>query len=35
MDILPYYLLEEITFPRLQASKFYSRVTKSLSESLG
>ncbi|KAF4125308.1 DNA repair exonuclease SbcCD ATPase subunit [Geosmithia morbida] len=35
MDILPYYLLEEITFPRPHASKFYSRVTKSLSESLG
>lgn len=30
--ILPDYLLEEITFPRPHASKFFSRVTKSLTE---
>ncbi|KAI5466553.1 chromosome segregation protein Csm1/Pcs1-domain-containing protein [Mariannaea sp. PMI_226] len=34
MDILPDYLVEEITFPRHQASKFYARVIKSLTERL-
>jgi hypothetical protein len=32
IDILPDYLVEEITFPRLHAAKFYSRVVKALSE---
>ncbi|PHH58648.1 hypothetical protein CDD81_4957 [Ophiocordyceps australis] len=32
IKVLPDYLLEEITFLRSQASKFYSRVTKSLTE---
>jgi hypothetical protein len=32
LDVLPDYLVEEITFPRTQASKFYSRVVKSLTE---
>ncbi|KAM4064756.1 chromosome segregation protein csm1/Pcs1 domain-containing protein [Hirsutella rhossiliensis] len=32
MELLPDYLVEEITFPRSHASKFYSRVIKSLSE---
>ncbi|EFY86092.1 chromosome segregation protein (Pcs1), putative [Metarhizium acridum CQMa 102] len=32
--MLPDYLVEEITFPRTQASKFYSRVIKSLTERL-
>ncbi|KJZ78112.1 hypothetical protein HIM_02749 [Hirsutella minnesotensis 3608] len=32
MELLPDYLVEEITFPRSHASKFYSRVMKSLSE---
>ncbi|KAH7244611.1 hypothetical protein FSOLCH5_012009 [Fusarium solani] len=32
MDILPDYLVEEITFPRPQASRFYARVVKSLTE---
>ena len=32
MNVLPEYLLEEITFPRNQASKFYTRVTRSLTE---
>lgn len=30
--MLPDYLAEEITFPRPQASKFYSRVVKALVE---
>lgn len=30
MDILPDFLVEEITFPRPHASKFYARVIKSL-----
>ncbi|KAI1436325.1 chromosome segregation protein Csm1/Pcs1-domain-containing protein [Xylaria sp. CBS 124048] len=30
--ILPDYLVEEITFPRLHAAKFYSRVVRALSE---
>jgi hypothetical protein len=34
MDMLPDYLVEEITFPRPQASKFYTRVIKSLTERL-
>lgn len=32
IDILPDYLVEEITFPRSHAPKFYSRVLKALSE---
>jgi len=32
IDLLPDYLVEEITFPRLHAAKFYSRVVKALSE---
>ncbi|KAI1360167.1 hypothetical protein F5Y08DRAFT_317943 [Xylaria arbuscula] len=32
IDTLPDYLVEEITFPRLHAAKFYSRVVKALSE---
>ncbi|KAI1821887.1 chromosome segregation protein Csm1/Pcs1-domain-containing protein [Xylaria intraflava] len=32
IDILPDYLVEEITFPRLHAAKFYSRVVKALTE---
>ncbi|KAJ4314131.1 hypothetical protein N0V84_009065 [Fusarium piperis] len=32
MDMLPDYLTEEITFPRHQASRFYARVVKSLTE---
>lgn len=32
MEVLPDYLVEEITFPRPQASKFYARVIKSLTE---
>ncbi|POR36650.1 Monopolin complex subunit pcs1 [Tolypocladium paradoxum] len=32
MEVLPDYLVEEITFPRPHASKFYSRVIKSLTE---
>lgn len=34
MDVLPDYLVEEITFPRPHASKFYARVVKSLTERL-
>ena len=34
MEVLPDYLVEEITFPRTQAAKFYSRVSKSLTERL-
>jgi hypothetical protein len=34
MQMLPDYLVEEITFPRTQASRFYSRVNKSLTERL-
>lgn len=34
MEVLPDYLVEEITFPRTHASKFYTRVTKSLTERL-
>lgn len=32
MEILPDYLVEEITFPLHQAAKFYSRVTRSLTD---
>ncbi|KAI0405009.1 chromosome segregation protein Csm1/Pcs1-domain-containing protein [Xylaria palmicola] len=32
IDTLPDYLVEDITFPRLHAAKFYSRVVKALSE---
>lgn len=34
MEVLPDYLVEEITFPRPHASKFYARVVKSLTERL-
>lgn len=32
IDVLPDYLVEEITFPRPHASKFYTRVIKALTE---
>ncbi|KAI1775207.1 chromosome segregation protein Csm1/Pcs1-domain-containing protein [Hypoxylon cercidicola] len=32
MDILPDYLIEEITFPQSHAERFYSRVMKALNE---
>lgn len=32
MELLPDYLVEEITFPRPQAAKFYARVGKALTE---
>ncbi|KAB5535261.1 chromosome segregation protein Csm1/Pcs1-domain-containing protein [Coniochaeta sp. 2T2.1] len=32
IDILPDYLVEEINFPRPQASKFYARLVRSLTE---
>lgn len=32
IDVLPDYLVEEITFPRPHAQKFYARVFKSLNE---
>ena len=32
IDILPDYLVEEITFPRPHAAKFYARVMKALTE---
>lgn len=32
MDLLPDYLVDEITFPRPQAAKFYARVGKALTE---
>lgn len=32
MDMLPDYLVEEISFPRPHAAKFYSRVMRSLTE---
>ncbi|KAH8586830.1 chromosome segregation protein Csm1/Pcs1-domain-containing protein [Bisporella sp. PMI_857] len=32
MDLLPDYLVEEITFPRPQAARFYDRVGKALTE---
>ncbi|KAH8681403.1 chromosome segregation protein Csm1/Pcs1-domain-containing protein [Xylariales sp. PMI_506] len=34
MDILPDYLVEEISFPRTHAAKFYSRVMRTLTERL-
>lgn len=34
IDILPDFLVEEITFPRPHAAKFYARVLKSLTEKL-
>lgn len=34
IDILPDFLVEEITFPRPHATKFYARVLKSLTEKL-
>lgn len=34
IDLLPDFLVEEITFPRPHAAKFYSRVLKSLTEKL-
>lgn len=34
IDMLPEYLVEEISFPRAHAAKFYSRVLKSLTERL-
>lgn len=34
MDLLPDYLVEEITFPRPHAAKFYSRVMRVLTERL-
>lgn len=32
MELLPDYLVDEITFPRPQAGKFYARVMKALTE---
>ncbi|KAI1639842.1 chromosome segregation protein Csm1/Pcs1-domain-containing protein [Biscogniauxia mediterranea] len=32
IEILPDYLVEEISFPRIHAAKFYSRIMKALSE---
>lgn len=32
IDILPDYLVEEITFPQSHAERFYSRVMKALNE---
>ena len=32
IDLLPDYLVEEITFPRQHAAKFYARVMKALTE---
>lgn len=32
MELLPEYLVDEITFPRDQAAKFYARVVKALTE---
>ncbi|KAK3398545.1 putative MAM1 protein [Sordaria brevicollis] len=34
IDLLPDYLVEEITFPRQHAAKFYSRVNKALTETV-
>lgn len=34
IEILPDFLVEEITFPRPHAAKFYARVLKSLTEKL-
>ncbi|EKD19778.1 uncharacterized protein L3040_001877 [Drepanopeziza brunnea f. sp. 'multigermtubi'] len=35
MELLPDYLVDEITFPRPQAAKFYARVVKALTEKVG
>jgi hypothetical protein len=32
MDLLPDYLVEEITFPRPHSGKFYARVLKAMTE---
>lgn len=32
MELLPDYLVDEITFPRPQAAKFFARVMKALTE---
>jgi hypothetical protein len=32
IDVLPSYLVEEISFPQTQAGKFYARVLKALNE---
>lgn len=34
IDALPDYLAEDITFPRPHAAKFFSRVTRALTEQL-
>lgn len=34
IDLLPDYLVEEITFPKQHAAKFYSRVNKALTETV-
>jgi hypothetical protein len=34
MEVLPDYLVDEISFPRPQAAKFYARVVKALTEKL-
>ena len=34
MELLPEYLVEQISFPRPQAAKFYARVVKALTEKL-
>lgn len=34
IEVLPDFLVDEITFPRSQAAKFYARVLKSLTERL-
>jgi len=35
MELLPDYLVGEITFPRSQAARFYARVVKALTEKAG
>lgn len=32
IDVMPEYLLDEISFPQVQAGKFYARVLKALNE---
>jgi hypothetical protein len=32
IELLPDYLIDEITFPRTQAARFYARVVKALTE---
>src|ERR1700710_1374877 len=34
MELLPDYLVDQISFPRPQAAKFYARVVKALTEKL-